>query len=57
LTKRIEEAIEGALPGIEVTVHIEPIEDRASWEDSELVPLEQAARRAHSENPPEEPPG
>jgi cation diffusion facilitator family transporter len=49
LTKRLEEAIGAALPGIEVTVHVEPIEDRASWEDSELVPLEQAARRAQTE--------
>jgi hypothetical protein len=56
LTKRIEEAIGNVLPGIEVTVHIEPIEDRAAWEDSELVPLEQAARRAQSENPTEESP-
>jgi cation diffusion facilitator family transporter len=49
LTTRIEEAIRNALPGIEVTVHVEPIEDRAAWEDSELVPLEQAERRAQSE--------
>jgi cation diffusion facilitator family transporter len=49
LTKRLEEAIGAALPGIEVTVHVEPIEDRAAWEDSELVPLEQAARRAQAE--------
>jgi cation diffusion facilitator family transporter len=50
LTKRIEAAIRAALPSIEVTVHIEPIEDRAAWEDSELLPLEQAARRAQSES-------
>jgi divalent metal cation (Fe/Co/Zn/Cd) transporter len=46
ITKQIEDAIGATLPGIEVTVHVEPIEDRAAWEDSELVPLEQAARRA-----------
>jgi cation diffusion facilitator family transporter len=45
LTKRIEEAIRAELPGMEVTIHIEPIEDRASWEDSALVPLEEAARQ------------
>jgi cation diffusion facilitator family transporter len=49
LTARIEEAIRKSLPGIEVTVHVEPIEDRAAWEDSELVLLEQAERRAQSE--------
>ncbi len=48
-TARIEDAVRAALPGIEVTVHIEPIEDRASWEDSELVPLEQAERRGQQE--------
>jgi cation diffusion facilitator family transporter len=42
LTGRIEHAVLAALPGIEVTVHIEPIEERASWEDSALLPLEKA---------------
>src|SRR5439155_11523166 len=42
---RIESAVQQTLPGIEVTVHVEPIEDRAAWEDSALVALEQAARR------------
>ena len=56
LTQRVEEAIRAALPGVEVTVHVEPIEDRAAWEDSELVPLEQAARRAQSESSRSEPP-
>lgn len=45
LAERIEQAVQQALPGIEVAIHIEPIEDRAAWEDSALVPLEQAARR------------
>jgi cation diffusion facilitator family transporter len=49
VTARIEEAVRSALPGIEVTVHVEPIEDRAAWEDSVLVPLEQAVRRAQTE--------
>jgi cation diffusion facilitator family transporter len=46
---RIEAAIEEVLPGSEVAVHIEPIEERGSWEDSALVRLEQAARQAESE--------
>jgi hypothetical protein len=43
LTARVEDAVRAALPGIEVTVHIEPIEEKAAWEDSALVPIEQAA--------------
>jgi cation diffusion facilitator family transporter len=42
LTGKIEGAICSALPGIEVAVHIEPIEEQAAWEDSELLPIEQA---------------
>ncbi len=49
LTGRIEAALREALPGLEVTVHIEPIEERAAWEDSALLPLEQAARRSRQE--------
>jgi cation diffusion facilitator family transporter len=41
LTGKIEDAIRAALPGIEVTVHIEPIEEQAAWEDSALLPIEQ----------------
>jgi cation diffusion facilitator family transporter len=48
LTGRIEESVRSALPGLEVTVHIEPIEDRSSWRDSALLPLEEA-RRARGE--------
>ena len=39
---RIEEAVEAALPGLEVTIHIEPIEEQSAWQDSALLPLEQA---------------
>jgi cation diffusion facilitator family transporter len=42
LTGEIEAALRQALPGLEVTVHIEPIEERAAWEDSALLPLEQS---------------
>jgi cation diffusion facilitator family transporter len=48
-TALVEERVREALPGAEVTVHIEPIEDRAAWEDSELVPIERAARREQEE--------
>lgn len=36
----IEEALRQALPGLEVTIHIEPIEERASWEDNTLRDVE-----------------
>jgi cation diffusion facilitator family transporter len=39
---RIEDALRAQMPGLEVTVHIEPIENPGSWHDSALVPLEQA---------------
>lgn len=43
LTEKIERAVRAALPDIEVSVHIEPIEEQAAWEDSALLPLEKAA--------------
>lgn len=47
--ERLEDAIRAVLPRSEVTVHIEPIEERGAWEDSALVALEQATRRARTE--------
>jgi cation diffusion facilitator family transporter len=46
VAERIENAVRQALPGMEVTVHIEPIEEKAAWTDSALVPLEIAKRQA-----------
>ncbi len=41
LTGQIEAAVRDALPGgVEVTVHIEPIEDQEAWTDSELIEME-----------------
>jgi cation diffusion facilitator family transporter len=45
LTEVIEGAVRATLPGLEVTVHIEPIEEPAAWQDSALLPIEDAARR------------
>jgi cation diffusion facilitator family transporter len=45
LTEVIENALRATLPGLEVSVHIEPIEEPAAYQDSALVPLEEAARR------------
>lgn len=40
LANRVEMAVERALPGSETTVHLEPLEEPASWADSELIALE-----------------
>lgn len=46
VTGQIEEAVRGVLPELEVSIHIEPIEDASAWDDSALLPLE--ARRGRS---------
>jgi len=40
LGMKVEDALHSAVPGVEVTIHIEPIEDRASWEDHALRGIE-----------------
>lgn len=40
LGMKVEQAIGAVLSGIEITIHIEPIEDRASWEDNTLKGIE-----------------
>jgi len=42
-SEEIEAALGKALPGVEVTVHIEPIEEQAAWHDSALLAVEPAA--------------
>jgi cation diffusion facilitator family transporter len=51
LAERIEADIIAALPGIEVAIHIEPIEERQAWEDSALLALEQKDRLRRGETP------
>jgi cation diffusion facilitator family transporter len=52
LGDEIEHSLKALLPGMEVTVHIEPIEEPASWQDSALVPLEQAdQQKTNGEKP------
>jgi cation diffusion facilitator family transporter len=46
LTGEVEAALAAALEGVEVTVHVEPIEDRAAYEDSALLRVEEAERRS-----------
>jgi cation diffusion facilitator family transporter len=40
LAMAVEVALQQAVPGVEVTIHIEPIEDLASWEDNSLQNVE-----------------
>ena len=50
LTGQIEEAVRNALPGgVEVAVHIEPVEDQASWHDSVLIAMEEARQKQDSQ--------
>lgn len=42
---RIEEAVVAAVPDAEVTTHIEPIEEPASWKDSALISIEKRRER------------
>jgi cation diffusion facilitator family transporter len=39
IAHRIEERVTAAVPEAEVTIHVEPIDDRASWEESKLAQL------------------
>ncbi|MFO0964821.1 MAG: cation diffusion facilitator family transporter [Gemmataceae bacterium] len=43
LAEKVEEALHATLPGLEITIHIEPIEEEASWRDSELLNFEAGA--------------
>jgi cation diffusion facilitator family transporter len=40
LAGKLEDAIAGVLPDVEITIHIEPIEEPASWQDSALLGVE-----------------
>ena len=49
LGMKVEDALHAALPGVETTIHIEPIEDRASWEDNTLRGIEPPGKPASIE--------
>jgi cation diffusion facilitator family transporter len=51
LADRVEQAVMAALPGTEVVVHIEPIEEQASWEDSQLLKIEELPTEEHRSKP------
>lgn len=46
LAHQVESALTAAISGLEVTIHIEPVDERDSWESEELKQLEQPT---HSE--------
>jgi cation diffusion facilitator family transporter len=41
LSHKVEAALGAEIPGLEVTIHIEPVDERDSWESEELKQLEQ----------------
>ena len=47
LASELEKAVDRALPGVETTVHIEPLEEETSWSDSALLPIEEPAHVRH----------
>ena len=48
-TERVEDAVRAALPGAEVTVHIEPIEAESAWKDSDLLAVEMQTAKNESQ--------
>jgi cation diffusion facilitator family transporter len=49
LVDRIEAALRQALSNLEVTIHLEPIEARSSWEDSALLQVEDGSSKPSAE--------
>lgn len=41
LASRLEQVVDRTLPGVETTIHIEPLEDDASWADSAILEIEE----------------
>src|SRR5262249_24956806 len=46
---RMEQAVRLAFPGMEVTVHIEPIEEEAAWRDSAMLRVEEQERTTEAQ--------
>jgi cation diffusion facilitator family transporter len=51
VTQRVEQAVGASLPGTETTIHVEPIEEPAAWDDSALVTLERGEDPASRDEP------
>jgi cation diffusion facilitator family transporter len=54
-TGLVEDAARAALPGLEVTVHVEPIEEPEAHADSEVLAIERRRKQAPGERSPESP--
>ncbi len=54
LTGRVEDAVRAALPGLEVTVHVEPVEEPAAYADSEMLAVEQKRKEEEAGRGPAE---
>ena len=48
VANRIEAAAQAAIADLEVTIHIEPIEEPGAWHDSALLAVEEAERKGES---------
>ena len=44
----VEAALVAALPGLEVTIHVEPVDEQESWESEELEKLGEPVRESHN---------
>jgi cation diffusion facilitator family transporter len=49
VANRIEDAVRRAVPGLEVTVHIEPIEEESAYRDSAMLRVEEEETRRHGD--------
>ncbi len=50
LTDAIEASLRAALPNVEPTIHIEPIEDQSAWQDSALLAVEGPQEEHRNDN-------
>jgi cation diffusion facilitator family transporter len=44
----VEAALVAALPGLEVTIHVEPVDEEESWESEEMKKLGEPVRESHN---------
>jgi cation diffusion facilitator family transporter len=54
LAHKVEAALVAAIPGLEVTIHIEPEDERDSWESEELKRLENMTEGERAQQPKRE---
>ncbi|HEV3386521.1 MAG TPA: cation diffusion facilitator family transporter [Gemmata sp.] len=54
LAHKVEAALTKSVPGLEVTIHIEPVDERDSWESEELRQLEEMTAARQVQQPKQE---